>query len=128
MQIQDEEPIEVIDKVTNENSTKELIKESDNESDNESVNKSNKKSIEEMFEELSKEQEEKFFKDLKEIKNPNNNKSTTDWYDKNKFNKILTIFDNNGFNHKNKIGKLKFNDINNFINNIKNDTISEADT
>ena len=42
--------------------------------------------------------------------------------------KILTIIDNNGFNHKNKIGKLRFNDINNLIINIKNNTISEADT
>ena len=80
---------------------KELIKESDNESDNESVNESDNKSV---------------------------NKSTTDWYDKNKFNKILTTIDNNNFNHKNKIGKLKFNDINDLINNIKNNTISEADT
>ena len=30
--------------------------------------------------------------------------------------------------HKNKIDKFKFNDINNLINNIKNNTISEADT
>ena len=140
----DKEPIEVIGKVSNEKSTKkftkELIeeseneadKESDNESDKESnkesVNKSNKKSIEEMFEELSKESEEEFFKDLMEIRNLNNNKSTTDWYDKNKFKKILTIIDNNGFNHKNKIGKLRFKDINNLIINIKNNTISEADT
>ena len=51
----------------------------------------------------------------------------TDWYDKNKFRKILTTTDNNKFNHKNKIGKLKFNDINNLINNIKNNTISETD-
>ena len=63
-----------------------------------------------------------------EIRNLNNNKSTTDWYDKNKFKKILTIIDNNGFNHKNKIGKLRFNNINNLIINIKNNTISEADT
>ena len=62
-----------------------------------------------------------------EIRNLNNNKSTKDWYDKNKFKKILTIIDNNGFNHKNKIGKLRFNDINNLIINIKNNTISEAD-
>ena len=62
-----------------------------------------------------------------EIKNLNNNKSTTDWYDKNKFKKILTIIDDNGFNHKNKIGKSKFNDINNLIINIKNNTISETD-
>ena len=32
----------------------------------------------------------------------------------------------NSFNHKNKIGKLRFNDINNLINDIKNNTISEA--
>ena len=44
-----------------------------------------------------------------------------------KFYKILTTIDNNNFNHKNKIGKLKFNDINDLINNIKNNTISEAD-
>ena len=78
-----------------------MIKKSDNESDNESVNESDNKSV---------------------------NKGTTDWYDKNKFNKILTTIDNNNFNHKNKTGKLKFNDINNLINNIKNNTISEADT
>ena len=132
----DKEPIEVIGKVSSEKSTKkftkELIVESDNESDQESDNesnkKSNKKSIEEMFEELSKESEEEFIKDLLEIRNLNNNKNTTDWYDKNKFKKILTIIENNGFNHKNKIGKLRFNNINNLIINIKNNTISEADT
>ena len=140
----DKEPIEVIAKVSNERSTKKFIKglieESDNESDKksdnesdkesnkESVNKSNKKTIEEMFDELSKESEETFFKDLMETRNLNGNKSATDWYDKNKFKKILTIFDNNGFNHKNKIGKLTFNNINNLIINIKNNTISEADT
>ena len=42
--------------------------------------------------------------------------------------KILTTIDNNNFNHKNKIGKLKFNGINNMINGIKDSTISEADT
>ena len=41
--------------------------------------------------------------------------------------KILTTIDNNKFNHKYKIGKLKFNDINNLISNIKNNTISERD-
>ena len=44
------------------------------------------------------------------------------------YDKILTTIDSNNFNHKNKIGKLKFNDINNLINNIKNNTISQADT
>ena len=49
-------------------------------------------------------------------------------YDKNKFNKILTILFNNNFNHKNKVGKFKFNDIDNLINNIKSNTISKANT
>ena len=35
--------------------------------------------------------------------------------------------DNNNFNHKNKIGKLKYNDINDLINSVKGNTISEAD-
>ena len=113
IKIQDEEPIEVISKVSTKkltnNLTKELIKKSDNESDNESVNQSVNESV-------------------NESDNKSVNKGTTDLYDKNKFNKILTTTDNNNFNHKNKIGKLKFNDINNFINNIKNNTISEADT
>ena len=50
----------------------------------------------------------------------------TDWYDKNKFKKIRTTIDSNNFTHKNKVGKLKFNDINNLINNIKDNAISEA--
>ena len=76
-----------------------------------------------MFEEILEKREEGFVEDLKETFG-----LTTNWYDKNKFNKILTTIDSNGFNHKNKIGKFKFNDINNLINNIKNNTISEAAT
>ena len=52
IQIQDEEPIEVIDKVSKKKLTKkltkELIKESDNESDNKSDNESDNESIEEI--------------------------------------------------------------------------------
>ena len=92
----------------------------------ESANKPNKKSIEKLEEMLEK-REEKFIKDLKEEFDLNN-KSTTNWYDKYKFNKILTTIDSNNFNHKNKIDKFKFNDINDLINNIKNNTISEANT
>ena len=91
--------------------------------DNESIKESDNESIEK----LNKESEEEFIEALKKPFSLNN-KSTANWYDKNKFNKILTTIDNNNFNHKNKIGKLKFNDINNLINNIKNNTISEADT
>ena len=114
----DEEPIEVIGKVSNEKSTKKLTKELIAESDEESISKS--------FEESAGESDE-MFKELTKIKSPNKDKNTTDWYDKNKFNKTLTTIDNNVFNHKNKIGKLKFNHINDLVNNIKNTTISEAD-
>ena len=64
---------------------------------------------------------------INESINESDNKNTTNWYDKNKFNKILTTIDSDKFNHKDKIGKLKFNDINDLINNIKNNTISETD-
>ena len=80
---------------------------------------SNKKSNKESNKESSDE-------DLMEIRNLKKDEHTTDWYDKNKFKKILTAIDSNGFNHKNKIGKLRFNNINNLINDIKNNTISEA--
>ena len=55
------------------------------------------------------------------------NSNTTSWYDTDKFNEIAATIDNNNFNHKNKIGKLKFNDIIDLINSIKGNTISEAD-
>ena len=106
----DEEPIEVIGKVSNEKSTKKMTKELIEESD-----------------EYSDEELDEMFKELTKIKGPNKDESTTDWYDKNTFKKILTAIDSNSFNHKNKIGKLRFNDINNLVNNIKNNTISEAD-
>ena len=51
--------------------------------------------------------------------------NTTDWFDKNKFKKILATAESNKFSHKNKIGKFKYNDINDLVNNIKNNAISE---
>ena len=89
--------------------TKELFEESDEYSD-----------------EYSDEELDEMFKEITKIKRPKKDESTTDWYHKNKFKKILTAIDSNGFNHKNKIGKLRFNDINNLVNDIKNNTISEA--
>ena len=56
------------------------------------------------------------------------NSNTTSWYETDKFNEIPATIDNNNFNHKNKIGKLKFNDINDLINNIKINIFSESDT
>ena len=89
IKIQDEEPIEEIVKVSNRESTKKLIEESDNES----IKESDNKSIEEMFEKIDKESKEESIEDLKETFDLNN-KGTTNWYDKNKFNEILGTIDN----------------------------------
>ena len=109
----DNKSIEVIDKVLINEPDNKSINEPDNKSinepDNKSINKPDNKSINES--------------DNKSI-NKTVNSNTTSWYDTDKFNKILTTIDNNNFSHKNKIGKFKFNDINNLISNIKNNTIS----
>ena len=60
-----------------------------------------------------------------EIKSPNNDENTTDWYDKDKFEKILAIVDSDIFNYNNEIEKLKYSDIMNLIINIKNSPIRE---
>ena len=107
----------------------EIIKIQDDieETDKESTKKLIKELSKELDEESDEESYEEVYKELLEIISPKKDENTTDWYDKNKFNEILTTIDSNKFNHKNKIGKLKFNDINNLVNNIKNNTISEAD-
>ena len=91
-----------------------MIEESNNESIEESDNESVEELDNESIEKINKASEEEFIEDLKETFDPNN-QSTTNWYDKNKFNKIITSIDSNKFNHKNKTGKFKFNDINNLI-------------
>ena len=65
-----------------------------------------------------------------EIKSPKEDINTTDypnWFDKNKFKKMLAIIDSNKFNYKNKIGEFKYIDIKDLVNNIRNNTISEID-
>ena len=66
----------------------------------------------------------------KEIKSPEEDKNTTDsypnWFDKNKFKNILAIINSNKFNYKNKIGEFRYTDIKDFINKIRNNTISET--
>ena len=47
--------------------------------------------------------------------------------DKNKFKKNLTLIDSNKIGHKNKIGDLKYIDIKDLVNNIKDNTISKRD-
>ena len=41
--------------------------------------------------------------------------------------KFLVIIDSNKFNYKNRVGKFKYIDIKNLVNNISNNTISEID-
>ena len=123
IQIQDntEVPsIKVINKVSNIKSTKKVTAKLTKEVDNKSIEVIDKVLINEP--------------DNKSIDEPDNksinktvNSNTTSWYDTDKFNEILATIDNNNFSYKNKIGKLKFNDINDLINSIKGNTISEAD-
>ena len=105
----DNKSIKVIDKV--------LI----NELDNKSINKPDNKSITETDNKSITESDN-------ESINKKVNSNIASWYDTDKHNKVLATIDNSKFNHKNKIGKLKFNDINDLINSIKGNTISEADT
>ena len=63
-----------------------------------------------------------------ELKIAKEYKNTTDypnWFDRNKFQKILAIIDSNKFNYKNQIGEFKYIDIKDMVNNIRNDTINE---
>ena len=135
IQIQDntEVPsIKVIDKVSNKTSTKKSSKKLTNKSirvidkvlinepDNKSINKLDNKSINELDNSSINEPDNKSVN--KEV-----NSNLTSSYDTDKFNKMLATINNNNFNHQNKIGKLKFNDINDLINSIKSNTISEAD-
>ena len=62
-------------------------------------------------------------KNFKEDKNMADN--YLNWFDKNRFKKILATIDSNKFSHKNKIGELKYIDIKDLVSNIKNNTISE---
>ena len=86
--------------------------------------------IQDDIKEFKKENEEpketKNSEEPKEIKSPKEDENTTDWYNKNKFKKILDVVCSNKFNHKNKIGKFKYNDIKNLVNNINKNTISET--
>ena len=118
-----------------------MLKISNQKKKNEELRKENKK--------LKKENEQlrknKAVKDVeikesikkpKEMKSFEENKNTTDfypnWFDRNKFEKILAIIDSNKFNYKDKIvtlkckiGEFKYINIKHLVNNIRNNTISE---
>ena len=48
------------------------------------------------------------------------------WFDRNKFEKILAIIDSSKFNYKNKIGEFKYIGIKELAHNIRNNAISEV--
>ena len=68
-------------------------------------------------------------KNQKRQKSPKEDKIMTNydpnWFDRNKLKKILAIIDSNKFSYKNKIGEFKYIDIEDLVNNIRNNTISE---
>ena len=93
------------------------------------MEQSDDKLIKQLDDELIKQSDDELIKQSDEKlieQSDEKNENTTDWYNKHKFKKILATVKINKFSHKNKIGKLKFNGINNLINKIKNNTISEA--
>ena len=104
-------------------SEEEILEELNKEFGRESNKKLNKELNKVSNKESNKESSDE---ELIEIINPKKDEDATDWYDKNKLKKIPTAIDRNNFNHKNKIGKLRFNNITNLINDIKNNTISET--
>ena len=106
-----------------QNIDKNLIKKSDKKL----IEQSDKliEQLDKLTEQSDKELTEQSEEELIEIKSFERNENKTDWYGKHKFKKILVTLKFNKFNHKNKIGKLKFNDINDLINSIKK-TIGEA--
>ena len=63
--------------------------------------------------------------EIKSLKEDINTTDYANWFDKNKFKKMLATIDSNKFNYKNKIGKFKYIDIKDLVNNIRNDTICE---
>ena len=62
-----------------------------------------------------------------EIKSPEKDENTTNWYDKNKSKKITAVVISNKFNHKTKITKFKYTDIRDLVDNINKNTIGETD-
>ena len=63
--------------------------------------------------------------EIKSLKEDINTTDYPNWFDKNKFKKMLAIIDSNKFNYKNKIGQFQYITIKDLINNIKNNAIIE---
>ena len=63
--------------------------------------------------------------EIKSLKEDINTTDQPNSFDKNKFKEILAITDSIKFNYKNKIGEIKYIDVKDLVNNIRNNTISE---
>ena len=64
---------------------------------------------------------------IKEEPKKKKKKKSRNWIDKKNFKEILAIIDSNEFDYKNKIGEFKYIKIKDFVNNIRNNTISDKD-
>ena len=97
--------------------------------ENEKLRKEENKKLRKENEQLGKNKVAKDAEIKESIEKPKEMKNMTDSYpngfNKNKYKKILAIIDSNKFGHKNKIGKFKYIDIKDLVNNIKNNAISE---
>ena len=96
------------------------------ENENEERQTRNEK-LETRNEKLETTNENKQFGKNKIIKEEPKEIKSSNWFNKKKFKEILVIIDSNKFNYKYRIGKFKYTDIENLVNNIKNNTISEID-
>ena len=85
---------------------KKLRKENENENENENKNEN--------------ENENELFLKNKIIKEELKERKSLNWFHKNKFKEIRAIIGSNEFNYKNKIDELKYIDIKDLVNNIKN--------
>ena len=106
---------------------KQLKEENENaklEKENEKLETRNEK-LEIRNEKLEMTNENKQFEKNKIIKEEPKEIKSSNWINKSKFKEILAITENNELNYKNKIGELKYTDIKDLVNNIKNNTISE---
>ena len=92
----------------------------ENENENEKLETRNKK-VETRNEKVEMTNENNIIKgEPKEIKSLN-------WFDKNKFKEILAIIDSKEFTYRHKIDEFKYDNIKDFVNNIRDNTISEID-
>ena len=81
--------------------------------------------IEELKNENKEPKEIKSSEEPMKLNSPKKDENAIDRFDKNKFEKILAIVNSDKFNYKNKIGKIRYNDIKNLVDSINKNTVSK---